>query len=150
MGFEALCATYAHVSYSVEFCTIYVMRKSQQDAHSFVPRSGCDRLINMVDNNHGLRVTVIRIYGPWEAASAKDRGPRVCSLRGEQRSPKRCRKGLRSCISSRMLVRTKDSCWTRRGPLSLRPFRDPQRRPKMRRLRLLPSRRKVLPRAMSR
>jgi len=31
-------------------------------------------IINLVDNDHGWRDTVIRDSGPWEAALAKDRG----------------------------------------------------------------------------
>ena len=55
LGFEALYATYAPVSYVVEeFCVVYVVRKSHQDARSLVLRSLCDKLIiNLVDNNHG-------------------------------------------------------------------------------------------------
>jgi len=54
LGFEALCAFFVLDAYEVEeFYATYVMRKSHQDARSFVPRSGCDRLIiNLVDSDH--------------------------------------------------------------------------------------------------
>ena len=43
----------------------YVMWKSHQDAGSFVPWSGCDKLIiNLVDSDHGWRDTVICVSGP--------------------------------------------------------------------------------------
>ena len=43
LGFEALCSVFASATYGVEeFCVIYVMRKSHQDAHSLVSWSECD------------------------------------------------------------------------------------------------------------
>ena len=75
LGFEALCVSSAPNSCGREdFCAIYSMRKTNQDGHFFIPQSGCDKLIvNLVDNVHEWRDTVIRVPGPWEAASAENR-----------------------------------------------------------------------------
>ena len=74
--FEAFCALSAPDAYQREvFWDAYALKKTLQDARFFVPRSGCEKLImNMVDNNHNMRDTVIRVSGPWEAELEKERG----------------------------------------------------------------------------
>ena len=40
-----------------------------------MPEGGYDKLIvNMVDSDHDMRETVVRVTGPWEARSESDRG----------------------------------------------------------------------------
>ena len=55
LGFEALCFAFTPATYGVEeFSAVCVIRKSHQDARSFVPRSRCDMLIiNQVNSDHG-------------------------------------------------------------------------------------------------
>ena len=46
----------------------YALRKTSQDVCYFVPQGGCIKLIiNMVDSDHDMRETVVRVTGPWEA-----------------------------------------------------------------------------------
>ena len=73
LGFEALCAL-SVVSQREVFHAAYELRKTSQDARFFVPQSGCEKIINMVDSDHGMRNTVIRMTGPLEAESKGERG----------------------------------------------------------------------------
>jgi len=70
LGFEAFCDTFTPDSHRVEdFSTLYVMRKF------FAARSGLEKLIiNLADNDHGWRETVIRVSGAWEVTAQKDCG----------------------------------------------------------------------------
>ena len=76
LEFEAFCSLSApDVCQREVFWDAYVLKKTLQDTRFFVPRSGCKKLImNMVDNNHNMRDTVIRVSGPWEAELEKERG----------------------------------------------------------------------------
>jgi len=56
-------------------CAAYALRKTSQDARFFVPQSGCEKLIvNMVDNDHGMRDIVVQVSGPWEAKLEEECG----------------------------------------------------------------------------
>ena len=76
LGFEAFCNLFAADSRNVDdFSALYVMRKTKKNGRFFAARSGLEKLIvNLADNNHGWRETVIRISGTWEAAAQKDCG----------------------------------------------------------------------------
>ena len=53
---------------------VYVLRRTIQGAHYFVPQSGVEKIIvNMLDINHGMRDIVVRVTGPWEAESEDER-----------------------------------------------------------------------------
>ena len=75
LGFEALCNRFLlEACGREEFYTVYMMRKGPQDARSFSPQKGCNRLIvNQPDNDYGWRDSVIRLVRPWEAAAEEDR-----------------------------------------------------------------------------
>ena len=46
------------------FSAAYALKKTAQDACYFVPLSGCEKIIiNMLDSDHGMRDTVIRVIG---------------------------------------------------------------------------------------
>ena len=74
LGVVALCNHFLlEACCCEEFCAVYMMRKGPQDARSFTPQKGCDRLIvNKPDSDHGWRDSVIRIVEPWEAAAEED------------------------------------------------------------------------------
>ena len=53
------------------FNAAYVLRKTSQNVRYFVPRSGCEKIIvNMVDSDHGMQDTEIRVIDPLETESA--------------------------------------------------------------------------------
>ena len=76
MGFEALYDLFAPDSRGVEdFSAFYVMRKTKENGRFFATWSDLERLIvNLVNNNHDWRETVIRVFDAWEAAALKDCG----------------------------------------------------------------------------
>ena len=61
LRFEALYALYApEVCQGEVFSTAYALRKTTQDAQYFVPQSWVGKIIiNMVDNDHGIRDTLV-------------------------------------------------------------------------------------------
>ena len=65
LGFEALCALIVPDVFQREvFSTAYALRKTTQDVCYFVPQSGCKKIIiNMIDSDHGMRDTVVRVTG---------------------------------------------------------------------------------------
>ena len=76
LGFEAFCnRLLPEACGREEFCAVYIMRNVPQNARSFTPQKGCDRLIiNHPDSNHGWHDSVIRVIGPWDSAAEEDRG----------------------------------------------------------------------------
>jgi len=73
LEFEAFCTLSAPDAWQHEvFCDAYALRKTLQDARFFVTRSGCEKLIvNIVESDHSMRDTVVRVSGSWEAKSEK-------------------------------------------------------------------------------
>ena len=76
LRFEALCTLIVPDAYRREvFSAVYALRKIAHDARYFVSQSGCKKIIvNMTDNDHGMRDIVVRVIGPWEAESEDERG----------------------------------------------------------------------------
>jgi len=66
LEFEALCNLYAPEACQCEvFSAAYLLRKTSHGTHYFTPLSGVEKLIaNMIDSNHGMRDSVIRVSGP--------------------------------------------------------------------------------------
>ena len=66
LRFEALCNCFLlEVCGCEEICAAYLMRKGPQDARSFAPQKGCDRLIvNQSDSDHGCSDSVIMVVRP--------------------------------------------------------------------------------------
>ena len=65
LGFEALCDLYApEACYYEVFNIVYLLRKTTQGAHYFIPQSGVEKIIvNMVNSNHGMRDTMVQMSG---------------------------------------------------------------------------------------
>jgi len=84
LGFEALCALILPDACRRDvFNAAYVLRKTAQDAHYFVPQSGYENtIINMVDSDYGMRDTVVRVTDLWEVESEDEHGsiPTTCNL----------------------------------------------------------------------
>ena len=76
LGFETLCVLYASEACQCEvFSTAYTLRRTIQGACYFVPQSGIEKtIVNMIDNDHDMRDTVVWVTGPWEAESEDERG----------------------------------------------------------------------------
>ena len=54
--------------------TTYSLRKTTQGARYFAPQSGIEKVIvNIVNNDHSMRDTVVRVTGLWEAESKDER-----------------------------------------------------------------------------
>jgi len=58
-----------------DFFTRYIIRRTTDSIRFFTARSSSDKIIiKLVDNDHGWRDTIIRIYGAWETVIQKDHG----------------------------------------------------------------------------
>jgi len=66
LGIEALCDLYAPEARQCEvFSTAYLLRKTTQGARYFTSQSGVEKVIvNTVNNDHGMRDTVVRVTSP--------------------------------------------------------------------------------------
>ena len=50
-------------------------KEDPQDARYFVPQSGAEKIIiNMVDSNHDMWDTLVRVSGPWKVEPDDERG----------------------------------------------------------------------------
>ena len=67
LGFEVLCDFYAPWACQHEVFK-YFLRKTTQEACYFTPQSGVEKIIiNMVNSDHHMQDTVVRVTGPWDA-----------------------------------------------------------------------------------
>jgi len=92
LGFEVLYNLYAlEVCHRKVFNTAYLLRKTTQGARYFILKSGVEKIIvNMIDNDHGMRDSVFRVFGPWDAESEDERGAIAVALNsnvGSRRGP---------------------------------------------------------------
>ena len=54
---------------------MYSLRKTTQGMRYFFAQSGAEKVIvNMVNNDHGMRDTMVRVTGLWDAESEDERG----------------------------------------------------------------------------
>ena len=76
LGFEVLCDLYTLETYHCEvFSVACLLRKTTLSARYFIPQSGLEKIIaNMVDSDRGMRDTMVRVSGPWDADLEDERG----------------------------------------------------------------------------
>ena len=67
---------YAPEAYQREvFSTAYTLRRTTQGTRYFIPHSGVEKIIvNLIDSDHGMQNTIIRVTNPWEAELENERG----------------------------------------------------------------------------
>jgi len=130
LGFKDLCVSFVPNSCRhEELYAIYSMRKTNKDDRFFIPQSGCDRLIiNLVDNDHGWRDTVILGLGrrllQKAEVSFQPRGVGDQSHRGVCHSKRRSGRRCGGCSKLIMIFTTEVSCWIWIGPLCFQSFWD--------------------------
>ena len=75
MSFQALCNRFILDACRVkDFSALYMIRRTKEGGRLFAARSNFNKLIvNLTDNDHGWRDTVILIHGAWEMVIQKDR-----------------------------------------------------------------------------
>ena len=71
----AFCNFYSPEACHLRFSASYLLRKTTLGARYFILQSWVEKIIiNMVDNDCDMRDTVVRMFGPWDVDSEKERG----------------------------------------------------------------------------